>query len=86
MRQLLNARTLPKVQHPPRHKAISWRQIEAALQDYFGGTCDGDVFVEIEEDDFFELISRCDDCKHGSVELNLTELAKHIADFVGVDA
>lgn len=66
---------------------MNWRQIEAALQDYFGGVNDGDVFAEVEAVEF--LADTCDDCpaNGATVELiNLTELAKHIAGWVGSGA
>lgn len=69
-----------------RQTTPTWRQIEAALQDYFGGVSDGDIFATLNEDDpIFDEV--CDDCpRNDLVEINLTEIAKHIADFIGVDA
>jgi hypothetical protein len=63
---------------------MNWRQIEAALQDYFGGACDeGDYYANVEAAGIFDDI--CDDCpaNNAAAELiNLTELAKHIADYI----
>lgn len=66
---------------------VTWRQIEAALQnyfDYFGDTKnDGDVFATVEgdEDEFFDD-DTCEDCPANcpQVTINLTDLAKHITD------
>ena len=61
---------------------MSWRQIEAALQDYFGGVQNGDLFTEIEAfPGWREEV--CDVRPSHTIELNLTDLARHIADYVG---
>jgi hypothetical protein len=73
-----NSAALPKTSTP-----ITWRQIESALQDYFGGRYDhdtGDLSAEVEAADFLDDI--CDDCPANGATLvvvNLTDLAKHIA-------
>jgi hypothetical protein len=70
----------------PLHRQISptWRQIEAALQDYFGAVNKGHVVVEVGTGDlFFDWLDRCDNRKCRAVELNLSEIASHIANFIG---
>jgi hypothetical protein len=63
---------------------MNWRQIGPALHDYFGGVQNGDVFTEIEAyPDWRDEDKVCDGCPPHTFELNLTELAKHIADHVG---
>jgi hypothetical protein len=60
---------------------ITWRQIEKALQDYFGGVSNsgtGDFIAEIEAADFLDDL--CDDCPATSIDINITDLAKHLAD------
>jgi hypothetical protein len=78
--QAPNSAALSKSSIPAEQPAATWRRIEAALQDYFRGANDGDVFAEIEADADYD---DCDECPPHFAELNLTSLARHIADWLG---
>jgi hypothetical protein len=72
-----NTPLLPKASIP-----ATWRQIETALSDYFAGTYyDGDLFVDLEGNPDWD--NDCDDCSDHYAEINLTDLARYLADELG---
>jgi hypothetical protein len=61
---------------------MNWRRIESILQDYFGSIRhDGDVFaIGLEAScDFAD----CENCEDHTAEINISDLARYLADELG---